>query len=80
MKGSDARANVAVTLLSSSGVSCAVCFPSLALSQCSCRDGGASGTETDAAETHRLLVTSALIWFEQVQPKVCGFSATTNLP
>lgn len=44
--------NTAVTLPSSSGVSCAVCSPSLAPSQYSCTDGGASGIHTDAAEKH----------------------------
>ena len=48
------------TLPSSSGVSCVVCSLSLALFRCSCIDGGASGTVTDAAERDVLLVTHDL--------------------
>lgn len=55
---------------SSSGVSCAVCCLSLALALCSCTDGGASGTETDAAERDVLFVRSNLTGFKQVQPKL----------
>lgn len=48
--GSDTKENTAVTLLSFSGVSCVVRSPSHVLFQCSCIGGGASGTETSAAE------------------------------
>lgn len=69
IRGSEAGENVAVTLPSSSGVSCAVCSPSLVLSRCSCTDGGASGTETDAAE-RRTTVTFGLTGLEHKKPKV----------